>query len=206
MPTLKDFEEQTKALIKEENWPQAYKLCNQILSYDTENIKFIKLKKYIEKEIASINQRAIKEQIENLEPLLKEKKYAEYLKAIAPLQSFVKEYPEIGTKIVKAKKLLDKQYQDKRDAIFNEVSNEIKSKKDTLDFNEVMLKLNKLYKLGIHKTDVQKLGNKLKNQHIKKQIKENLGLINSQKFEDTIIFLLKLKKLDEKKRKSHLTN
>lgn len=198
MPTLKDFEEQVKTLIKEEQWAEAYKVCNKILSYDNENIKFIKLKKQIEKEVASINHKAIKDEIAKLEPLLKEEKYAEYLKAIAPLQSFVKQYPEIGQKILKAKKLLDAKYEKKRNKVFEEVAKEVKDKEDLF---EILPKLNKLYKLGIKRNEVKKLEKRATKYYIEKQIKENQGLITSQKFEDIIIFLLKLKKLDNKNKK-----
>lgn len=193
MATLKDFEEQVQTLIKEEKWADAYKVCNKILSYDNENIKFIKLRKQIEKEVENINRKAIKEELLKIENLIKEEKYADYLKAIAPLQSFVNIYPEIGKKIVKAKKLLDAQYERKRNAVFEEVSKEIKNK---ADFNEVLPKLNTLYKLGIKQSEVKKLEKKAISDYINKQLKENQGLIRSQRFEDIIIFLLKLKKLD----------
>lgn len=198
MPTLKDFEEQVQTLIKEEKWADAYKVCNKILSYDSENIKFIKLRKQIENEVANINQKAISEELAKIEYLIKEGKYAEYLKAIAPLQTFANNYPEIGKKILKAKKLLDAQYEKKRNDVFNEVAGEIKNK---ADFSTILPKLNTLYKLGIKQSEIKKLESKAISDYIDKQIKENQGLIKSQKFEDIIIFLLKLKKLDNKNAK-----
>jgi len=196
MNSLKDFEKQVKTLIAGENWAEAYKICNQILGYDPENITFLKLKLHIEKEVKLINQRSIHAEIAKLEPLLKNKQYEDYLRQIAPLQTYVKDFPEIGDKIVQAKKLMDQDFQDRKDEALAEVVKEIKVKGDQLDFDLTLQKLDQLYKLNVNPGEVLNLQKKVKRNWIALQIKQNQGLLSSQKFEDMIIFLLKLKKVD----------
>ncbi len=196
MATLREYENQVKSLLIEENWAEAYKVCNKILSYDPENTTFIKFRNRIEKEVKNINKRAITNELQRLEKLIGEGNYEQYLREIAPLQSYVTDFPEIGDKIVRAKKLLDKQYKGKRDAAFQEIADEIKMKGDQVDYETTLQKLENLYKLDIHQSDVLALQRQVKKVYIKKQIEQNKGLIESNRFEDIIIFLLKLKKLD----------
>lgn len=196
MATLREYENQVKSLLIEENWAEAYKVCNKILSYDPENTTFIKFRNRIEKEVKNINKRAITNELQRLEKLIGEGNYEQYLREIAPLQSYVTDFPEIGDKIVRAKKLLDQQYKEKRDAAFQEIADEIKMKGDQVDYETTLQKLENLYKLDIHQSDVLALQRQVKKVYIKKQIEQNKGLIESNRFEDIIIFLLKLKKLD----------
>jgi uncharacterized protein YxjI len=144
----------------------------------------------------NINKRAISNELLRLENYIKEKNFEQYLREIAPLQTYVTDFPEIADKIVRAKKLLDKQYQEKRDKAFQEIADEIKLKGNNVDYETTLQKLENLYKLDIHQGDVLALEKKVKKSYIKQQIELNKGLIESNRFEDIIIFLLKLKKLD----------
>jgi tetratricopeptide (TPR) repeat protein len=198
MSTLGEYEKQVKTCMLEEKWAEAYKICNKILSYDPENTTFIKLRNKIEKEVKNQNQKAITTELNHLESFIREGNFEGYLRAIAPLQTYVTDFPEIGEKILRAKKLLDKQYQDKRDQAFLEVVQEIRTKKDGLDYELTMQKLDNLYKLDIHKKEIAELQRKLRRNYIRQQIRLNAGLINSQRFEDIIIFLLKLKNIEPK--------
>jgi tetratricopeptide (TPR) repeat protein len=196
MATLKEYENQVKSLMIEEKWAEAYKICNKILSYDPENTTFIKYRNRIEKEVRNVNKRAITNELLRLEKLIKEKNFEQYLREIAPLQTYVTDFPEIGEKIVHAKKMLDKQYKEKRDRAFQEIADEIKQKGDSVDYETTLQKLENLYKLDIRQNEVLALEKKVKKSYIKQQIELNKGLIESNRFEDIIIFLLKLKKLD----------
>lgn len=197
MTSLKEFEQQVKSLIAAENWPEAYKICNQILSYDPENSTFLKLKNLIEKEVKQINQKSIHNELQRLEQLLKEHRYEEYLKSIAPLQTYVSDFPEVGEKILQAKKLLDQEYQNRKSQALNEISKEIEEKGDNLDFESTIQRLDQFYKLDFDSKIINKLQDKVRKKWIALQIKQNQGLLESQRYEDIIIFLLKLKKIDD---------
>ncbi len=196
MTSLKEFENQVKADIAAENWAAAYKICNQILGYDPENATFLKLRNQIEHEVKLINQRSIHAELAKLEELLKTHQYEEYLRKIAPLQTYVGDFPEIGTKILQAKKLLDQEFQARKDQALADISKEIKEQGDNLDIPLTLQKLDQLYKLNINQELVLNLQKKVKKTWINLQIKRNQGLLNSQKYEDMIIFLLKLKKIE----------
>jgi len=196
MATLRDYEEQVKKCITEENWTEAYQICNKILSYDPENTTFIRYRNRIEKEVKNINLKALRYEIQQLDHYLKEENYEQYLKEIAPLQIYVTDYPEIGDRIVSAKKLLDKQFATRRNQAFKEIEDEIKAKGDKLDYLMTLQKLDNLYKMDIRKKDVLALAKTVKGNYIRQQLKINEGLIQSNRFEDIIIFLLKLKRID----------
>lgn len=196
MVQLEDFEKQVKTLILAKNWAEAYKICEKILSYAPENHEFLKLKLKIEKAVKEINQSSIKKELGKLEPLLHEQRFEEYLRQIAPLQSYVKDYPPIGQKILAAKKLMDDQYQKRKDAVFQEILNESKKNLTALDFQTSLQKLEQLRKTTYSLQKISSLEKKLRNNWIKQEIKLNRGLINSQKFEDIMIFLFSLKKIN----------
>lgn len=198
MSNLKNYQLEVEKLIAEENWSRAYEICNKILGYDPENTTFIKFKRNIEKTVSQINSDAIKQQFKDLEHLIKEKKYAEYLKEVSPLQTYVTQFPEIGIKILKVKKLLDNEYHEKRETAYQELVKEIQNNKGKMDYLDIINKLETFAKLGIHQHDVENWIHKVKNQYINSEIQKRSGLIKSQKFEDILVFLLTLKKIDKK--------
>ena len=204
MPHLKDYKREIEKLISEKNLPKAYAICNRILSYDPRNSTFIKLKIKIEKLVKSINKKAITQELSEIEHLFKNHQYAEYLKAISPLQTYVKEYPEIAEKILAAKKLLDKEYVIKRDNAYRELLKDIKNNTD--DPKLTLQKLENFKKLGIHVNEVEKQIQNVKKQYVSLEIKKNQNLIKSNRYEDTLIFLLKLKKIDPKNKEIELLN
>lgn len=197
MANLKDYQKEVEKLMAEENWSKAYEICNKILGYDPENTTFIKLKSSIEKQVKQINSKAISDELNNYNHLIHEKKYEEYLKAVAPLQAYIKQFPEIGTKIINVKKLLDDEYFQKREQAYRELIKDIHAIKGEFNYAETVNKLENFVKLGIHKNDIQNLIKKIKSRHVNNEIEKNSGLINSQKYEDILLFLLKLKKIDK---------
>lgn len=201
MSTLREFEQQIKSLITEEKWFEAYKLCNQILSYDPENTNLLKFKKHIEKEVKSLNQRSIQQELQKLEIYLNNHQYEEYLRNISPLQTYINDFPEIGQKILQAKKLLDKDYNQRKTQALQEIQDQIKNQGDHLDFDATLQRLEQINKLDSNSSKVKSLQNQLMNKYINTQLQQNQQLLKSHLFEDIIIFLLKLKKIDSKNHK-----
>ncbi|MBU0668309.1 hypothetical protein KJ835_04275, partial [Patescibacteria group bacterium] len=81
---------QIKDLMKKEKWADAHRACLEILRFDPENLKIIRLKGIIERKVKKINIKAIKEDLKNIRSLWKEKKYTEllqHLKELAPYQN-----------------------------------------------------------------------------------------------------------------------
>lgn len=201
MESTKEIKQKIDELIASERWADAYKLVNQILALDPENGGFIRQKNKIESEVKRHNERAITSELDNLEKLLKEGKYKEYLAKIAPLQTYINDFPVIGDKIVAVKKLMDTSYQDKRNGIIKGIETEVKEKRENLDFEKTLTELDQFTTSNFDSARINSLKQKVKHFWIEKLLRENNGLLNSQKYEDTILFLLKLKKIDSENQK-----
>jgi tetratricopeptide (TPR) repeat protein len=195
MQTIKEIENQVKLLINEEKWQNAYHICNDMLRRDPDNRVFSKLKLQIENTVKSNNIKAIKAEIKKLEPLLTEKKFEEYLLKISSLQNYQNDFPEIGRIILKAKRLMDEDILQKKENLYSEEIGKIKAMGEINNFFEVNQKLEQLSKLGIHQKEINETMYSVREKWAKQEIKKNSALINSQKFEETIIFLLKLRKI-----------
>lgn len=201
MESTKEIKQKIDELMASERWADAYKLVNQILALDPENGAFIRQKNKIEAEVKKRNERAINNELENLEKLLSAGKFEEYLTKIAPLQAYINDFPAIGDKIVAAKKLMDASYQNKRNAIIKSLETEVKEKGENLDFEKTLTELEQFTSSSLDLARLTSLKQKVKHTWINKLLRENEGLLNSQKYEDTIIFLLKLKKIDSENQK-----
>ena len=201
MESTKEIKQKIDELIANESWADAYKLVNQILSLDPENGIFIRQKNKIEAEVKKRNERAITNELESLEKLLIDSKYEEYLSKIAPLQTYINDFPIIGDKIVAAKKMLDNSYQEKRDTIVKNIEKEVKEKGESLDFEKTLAELDQFATSNFDLARINSLKQRVKQTWINKLLRENEGLLGSQKYEDTIIFLLKLKKIDSENQK-----
>lgn len=195
MNSLKEIEQQVKILIASEKWAQAHQICLQILQYDPENSTFLKFKTSIEKAVNQINQKAIREELKKLDPLLHNKQYESYLQQIAPLQNYIKDYPEISKKILLAQQLLEQSYQEKVQQAVEEVQQIFLKNKNHLDFENLRQQLNYLHKQNPHEKSIPQLLDKITKQHIKNELQQQKPLLESNHFEDIIIFLLRLQKL-----------
>ncbi len=201
MASLKDFENKVKEHINMQEWAEAYKIVNQILTLDPENSTFIKYKFKIEKEVQKVNKKAINSELNKLNKLLNEQNYEEYLREIAPLQAYINDFPIIGEKIINAKKLLDNQVIKRRNQAFEDLKKEISKTDIENNYQNNLVKLEQLAKLNIKKNEVIQLQNNIKKSWVNNQIIINKGLLNSTKYEDSLLFLLKLQKIDKKNKK-----
>ncbi len=196
MSNLKDYEDQIKLLITQEKWAEAYKSCNEIINIDPENITFIKLRNKIEAEVKRHNQRSIEDELNKLEPLLRSHNYTEYLKQISPLQSYSEDFPIVRHKIIAAKKLLDSEYDERKTQVYQEEIKQIDTDFEHEHYEEALQRLDQLRKSNIQTEQITKLEKKYKKKYLDIELRRNKRLLNSNKFEDIIIFLLKLRKLD----------
>lgn len=195
MTNLKELENQVKDFIANEEWSKAYKLCNQILELDNENSTFIKLRSHIEKEVKNSNKKIILKEIKKLEDLLQSQNYEEYLKQIAPLQSYAREVPEIEKLIISAKKLLEKQYLDRQKNALKQIEEKISRQDNSLNYQELIQELELINKINPQNKKPGQLISKVREIWINKELEANQGLIESSKYEDKIIFLLQLQKI-----------
>lgn len=199
--TLKEAYDKIKTLMAEERWQEAHRACLELLRFDSDNIKTIRLKNKIEKNVRNINIKAIEEDLDNLKPLWKEKKYEEILEHLKKLAPYIKDYPAIKTLIIKAQKgyknevaVKQKEYIDNEIASINKMLEERK-------FKEAMMLAEKLKKLKIHESAVKTTLQKIKTTWVETELSENSTLIQSEKYEDTLLFLQKLLIIDSQSQK-----
>ncbi|MGL5831354.1 MAG: hypothetical protein ACRCZE_04370 [Candidatus Altimarinota bacterium] len=193
---LSEYENQIKLLITQEEWQKAYQLCSEILRITPDNPKFIKLRDKIELAVKEINRKSIKTELKNLEPLLANHQYQEYLEKIGPLQAYIQDFPEIKSLILNATALLNKQFQQSKVDFLNKEIQESEQLVQQKKFPEAVLLLEQLDKAAKTDLRIKSLLLETKNKWIDSLIEENDALINSSKFEDIILFLLKTEKIN----------
>jgi tetratricopeptide (TPR) repeat protein len=199
--SVNDFEEELKKYLENEEWAKAYKICLEILRVNPENIKFIKYKNQIEDEVKKINIKAIKLELKKIEPLLIAKKYEEYLTALHPLQSYYGDYPELAQIVVNAKKLYEEEVENKQKQFITEQISKIQNVFNHGDYEIALASAEYLVTNNKSVKEISKFYEELKNSLIDIKLNSNQQLLNSAKYEDIIIFLTKLKRLNPKSKK-----
>lgn len=193
---LSDYEDQIKLYINQEEWQKAYQLCSEILRITPDNPKFIKLRDKIEFAVKEINRKSIKNELKNLEPLLANHQYEEYLEKIGPLQAYIQDFPEIKSLILHATGLLNKQYQQNKVDYLNKEVQQVQELVEQKNFPEAVTLLEQLHKATKTDLRIKNLLQEVRNRWIDFLLEENQALIESSKFEDIILLLLKTEKID----------
>ncbi len=199
--SLKDLEKQVKLLISEEDWSNAYKVCSNVLRIDPENSKFVKLKNKIEKEVRANNIRAIQIELKRLEPLRKAKKYKEYLQALSPLQTYISDYPELTKIIIKAREEYEKYIVEKNKAFIEEKKKEISELVKQGEFEQVKYQLEQLIKLSPRDASLRNFALQIKDEVVEQMIAKHKSLLETEKYEDILMQLLKIKAFQPENKK-----
>src|SRR5512145_859231 len=111
---INDAMDRISALMAMEKWKEAHRACLEILRFDPENLKVIRIKNKIEKIVRKINVKTLKDDVAKLEPLWKEKNYEALVENLKRLEPFAADYPKIRKQYILAQKkyhaqLLDRQ-------------------------------------------------------------------------------------------------
>ena len=182
--------------MKDEQWVKAYQICLEVLRSDPENLKVINLKNQIEKNVKKANQQAIEDDIKQLEPLWKEKKYAELLEHFKQLEPYMKDFPKLRTLILKAKKLYEEELSQGLEQKYQGELARINELLKAKNFKEALFAAEKLREMDIHYPDVKKLQAKVRADWIDTEIEANKILLSGEKYENILLFYQKLLKID----------
>lgn len=183
-------------LIEEGKWAEAHQACLEILLSDDENTKALKWKKKIEKKVHTINKRAIKTDLHNLKPLLKEKKYEEYLINIKKLEPYSKDYPHLKKILAKAKQKYEQYIQGKQLEPYLKEIKKIKDLFHAKNYETAWKTAEELKKFFLHSQILEKLMKKIARKLVKQKIKKYKKFLKSNNHEEILIFYHQLLEID----------
>lgn len=193
---LKDAIKKIKQLIAEEKWLDAHRACIEILRFDPDNIKIIRLKNVIEKNVKKINVRAIKQDLKKLQPLWDQKKYEELLEHLKDLEPYIADYPPLKKFILKAQAAYKKSIEKEQKAYVEKELEKIKKLIEQKKYQEAIRNAEKLRIQKFNEDEVKAWIKKIREYWVENDLKQHETLLNSDKYEDIQIFLQKLKKID----------
>jgi len=195
---LKQIEIKIEELLREKDWPTAYKLCLEVLRFDPENGKFAKLKTHIENEVKKHNQLAIEQEIKNYKILLDQHQYEEYLKKLLSLKLYNKDYLELDNLILKARENVEIDLKEKQRAYLQDQFIFIDKLNEEHKYEEAITLAEKLLALKFHQNILQKKLKITKDTWIKYELEQNQSLLNTESFEAIILLYIKLLKIEPK--------
>ena len=187
-----------KDLIKQEKWKDAHRACLEILRFDPENIKIIRLKNKIEKAVRKINRGSIEQDLRNLEPLWKEKKYQELLEYLKKLQPYAADVPKISGLIIKAGKEYQKQLLSQQKQYLQQELKEINDLAAATKYADAVKTADKLLALQLDEEKIREVLKKLKSDWIASELQQNQALTGGEKYEDILLFYQGLLHIDGK--------
>ena len=193
---IKNAIDKINALIAEGNWQDAHRACLEILRFDPDNIKIIRLKNVIEKNVKKINIKALKEDLESLKPLWEQKKYEELLTHLKELEPYINDYPPLRKIILKAQTAYQHEVEgQQKDYIEQEISS-IEKLMNEGKHKEALMAAEKLRKLQMDEKKIVELIKKIRKSWIDYNLSASETLLKSDKYEDILLHLHKLKEID----------
>lgn len=198
---VKDAIDEIKGFMRVQKWKEAHRACLEILRFDPENIKIIRLKNKIEKAVRKINRSSIEQDLRNLQPLWKEKKYEELLEYLKKLQPFAVDVPKISGLIIKAGKEYKKQLIAQQEQYIEQEIKEINALSEALKFAEAVKAADKLLSAQFDEARIRSLLRRLKKDWIEYELQRNIGLTDGEKYEDILLFYQGLLHIDGKSEK-----
>jgi len=195
---IKDAMDRINALISMEKWKEAHRACLEILRFDPENIKVIRIKNKIEKIVRKINIKTLKDDVAKLDHLWKEKNYESLLENLKKLEPYAIDYPNIRKLYILAQKkynsqLLERQEQYIHDELLHMNALAVESK-----YDEAVKLGEKLRAFRIKEDKIINILKSLRKQWIEHEIVTHRGLTDSEKYEDILLFYQGLLRIDSK--------
>lgn len=198
---LSEALQRIKNLMSQEKWLDAHRACLEILRFDPENLKIIRLKNKVERQVKKVNIKAIKEDLKSIQPLWKERKYDELLEHLKELEPYRNEYKPLNEFIKKVQKAYIGKVGEQRKEYYG---SELKRIDQLIKDQKYQEAIRSAQKLRIAKSSDNELKRKIK--HIKDawidyELKSNDQLLKSEKYEDALMKIQEIKKIDPKSQK-----
>jgi len=195
---LKEAYDRIMNLMAEEKWREAHRACLEILRFDPDNIKIIRLKNKIERNVKKLNYKAVRDDIDKLDPLWKEKRYEELLIHLKELEPYINDYPPLQKIIIKAEGKYKGQIAEQQEGYFRSEKGRIKSLIEQNNYQEALRSAEKLRLIGLHEDEMKKMISDMRKSWIQEEIERSQALIDSEKYEDILLFYQGLLRIDTK--------
>lgn len=198
---LSDAYHKIQSLIAENRWQEAHRACLEVLQFDPDNIKIIRLKNKIEKKVKKINRQAIKEDLKNLEPLWRQGQYEEYLIHLKELSPYSHDYPPLRKIILKAQNTYRQQLRQRQEAYYKTELTAIRTMLEREEFQEALRKAQKLRIVNVMEKELKQFISHIRSQWIDTELKKSKALFETQKYEDMLLFCQNLLRIDSSSKK-----
>jgi hypothetical protein len=198
---VKDTETRINELMAQKKWLEAHKICLEVLRFDPSNIKIIRLKNKIEKTVTQINQDALKEDIYNLKPLLREGRFDELMPNLEKLKSFANEYAPLKKFIYESEIAYKKYISNEKDAYVDQEIKHIEQLALSNEFDEAIRIAEKLRKISLRDTEFRKILENLRERWIDYELARNKDLLESKNYEEILVFYQGMLNIDYKSQK-----
>ncbi|MCC7196771.1 hypothetical protein IT413_01085 [Candidatus Peregrinibacteria bacterium] len=195
---MREAYDRIMALVADEKWRDAHRACLEILRFDPDNIKIIRLKTRIEKNVQRLNRKAIRDDLDRLDPLWKEKRYEELLIHLKELEPYINDYPQLKKVILKAQEGYQKQVTTQQEAYYQTEKANIRKLMETKNFQDALRTSEKLRTIGLHDNEMKKLIVEIRKTWIQDEIDKSHVLLDSEKYEDILLFYQGLLRIDNK--------
>jgi hypothetical protein len=193
---LKQEIKNVNKLLHAKRFKEAYTLCNKLLLNFPENGKLLHLQRKIEKIVFEHNAESVKNDLKSLNPLWKEENYAELVKKLKVLESYVPGYRPVENQLLKARKLQQKQLISEQKETLNKYIQKTENDIKEGNFKSAITTAKQILVKIPHHQKAEMLLEKARNLLIDKKIKENQSLLSSNKFKEIELFLRELLKIN----------
>lgn len=190
-----------KELIERHDWQDAHRACLEVLRFDPENIRIIRFKNKIEAEVRKLNKEAIKADLKNLKQLFKAKNFPVLMESLRRLEPFINDFPPLKQFMLKVQKAYEIYTAKIQESLYIKEIAHIKDMVAGGNFQEALRQGEKLRLLNLHEKEVKALVQKIKSTWVDQEISKSQALLQSDKYEDIILFYQNLLRIDGRSEK-----
>lgn len=195
---LKETYKKIRELIKEEKWLNAHRACVEVLRFNPDDLNIIRYKNKIEKNVRKINITSIKQDLKKIKEIEKEKNYEKVLIHLKGLEPYINDYPTLKKIIIEAQEKYEKQVKKEQKEYVKDELDKIKQLLIDKKFQEAIRTAEKLRIQKYNEEEVKEWIKKIRIDWINDELKRKNDLLKSTKFEESLLFLNRLKKIDNK--------
>jgi len=184
------------ALIAQNQYKEAYQLCNKLLLNFPDNFALAKIQHRIEKIVYKKNVESIKKDLNDLKPLWEKGDYETLIRKLKTIQSYVPGYAKVENQLLKARKLYNKEMVEKqKDTIYSYIQKIEANIKEKKYLDAIVLCKQVLKSIKDHGR-AKELMQKARSLYVHDMINKNKKLLASEKYKEIEIFLKDLLKVN----------
>lgn len=185
-----------KNLMSQEKWLDAHRACLEILRFDPDNLKIIRLKNKIEREVKKINIKAIKDDLKKIKPLFQEKRFDELLNHLKELEPYRHDYRPLDAFIRKVQKAYIAEVGEQRKENYEDEMKRIDIFIEQQKYQDAIRAAQRLRIAKVNESEVKKKVERIKREWVDHEMQQNEKLFSSEKYEEALMKAQEIKKID----------